>query len=199
MIDATLATPFFRRNPDGSVMYPSEAGFASQFGALQALPGDEEGDSEADEDEDSEYVHESGAELSDSDSEYSDPEGALPHVGIQMSMSMGHKAPRKHLRGYDEEANAGLDAQEPGRRNMFETRAQRRRAEAALALAGQNPGQSGPRTRIDFKFFETSIWPRIQRKVPTKNASASSVFQEIQSFIKVLKCSLYVCMCVFTR
>jgi hypothetical protein len=163
MIDATLERPFFRRNPDGTVMYPSEAGFASELGALEALP--EEAVWGSDEEDEEEF--ESCSEGEDSDSD-----GSLQGVSIRVNrMSMGHKPVRASLRN---DASAEPAIQTPGRR--AEPRARRRGAAE----------DTGPRTRVDFKLFETCIWPRMQRKLPAKGVSASSVFQEIQSFIKVL-------------
>jgi hypothetical protein len=48
--------------------------------------------------------------------------------------------------------------------------------------------KSSPRKRIDYRFFEQNIWPSFanSKKHPVKSISASNVYQEIQSFIKVL-------------
>jgi hypothetical protein len=69
MIDATLDKPFFRRNPDGSVTYPSEAGFVDEFGALEALPEGLDWGSDDDDDDEEEFgLYETDGDDSDGDS-----------------------------------------------------------------------------------------------------------------------------------
>jgi len=140
MIDATLDKPFFRRKPDGSVMFPAEAGFVSELGALEALPEDEDWSS--------------------------DEEGEGEEEGYGQDRDQ-HVV--QHQGGVRERDAIGGDAE-----------------------------QAGPKLRVDFKVFERMIWPRIVnlRKTQTRNLSASSVYQEIQSFIKVIshmRACRYIC------
>jgi hypothetical protein len=140
MIDATLERPFFQRKSDGSLMYPGEAGFVSELGALDALPEEEDWNSD--------------------------------------------------LEGDDEDAVKEVEAEDDNDVNLRE---------------GENDGDNikrksaaskrEPRKRIDYRFFEQNIWPSISnpKKHRVKSVSASNVYQEIQSFIKVLTACVSTC------
>jgi hypothetical protein len=164
MIDATLEKPFFRRKPDGSIMYPTEAGFVTELGALDAIPDDDDWSSDEEQEEDEEHVsargHEEGVESASGEH----------HAPDQDDAEEGYERDAHYIHAHNEDHHAH---------------------ESSFVRAG-------PRIRVDFKVFERNIWPRIVnvRKVQTRNLSASSVFQEIQSFIKVRLCVYHGGMCV---